>query len=114
MELEKHLEPANSALFELGRRYLGALVEMTMKVEEYLAHIKEYRSRQLPPPAEFNGVPQDIVSLIIVTGSTGDHRAIAALLPGLSEQGTAFIENALLPMYESLSDEVKLDMMTRT
>jgi hypothetical protein len=35
----------NSTLFELGRRYLGALVEMTTKVEEYLAHIKEYGSK---------------------------------------------------------------------
>jgi hypothetical protein len=101
-------------LFELGRRYLGALVEMTMKVEEYLAHIKEYRSRQLPPPAEFNGVPQDIVSLIIATGTTGDHRTIAALLPGLSEEGIGFIEQVLFPMYDGLNEETRLAMIKRT
>ncbi len=35
----------------------GKLVEMTMRVEDYIAHITEYRSRQRPPPAEFNGFP---------------------------------------------------------
>jgi hypothetical protein len=87
---------------------------MTMKVEEYLAHIREYRSKQRPPPTEFNGVPQDIVSLIIATGTTGDHRTIAALLPGLSEAGIGFIEKVLLPMHDGFSDETKLAMMTRT
>jgi hypothetical protein len=28
----------------------GEPVEMTMRVEEYLAHITEYRLRQRPPP----------------------------------------------------------------
>jgi hypothetical protein len=35
----------------------GEPVEMTMRVEEYLAHIAEYRLRQRPPPTEFNGFP---------------------------------------------------------
>ena len=35
----------------------GESVEMTMRVEEYLAHIKDYRFRQRPPPTEFNGIP---------------------------------------------------------
>jgi hypothetical protein len=35
----------------------GELVEMTMRVEDYVANIAEYRSRQRPPPAEFNGFP---------------------------------------------------------
>jgi hypothetical protein len=92
----------------------GDSIQMTMKVEEYLAHIKEYRSKQRPPPMEFNGIPQDIVSLIIATGKTGDGRTIAVLLPGLSEEGTSFIDKVLLPMYDDLSDDKKLEMMTRT
>jgi hypothetical protein len=87
---------------------------MTMRVEEYLARIKEYRSRQLPSPAEFNGVPQDIVSLIIATGTTGDHWTIAALLPGLSQEGMDFIEQVLFPMYDGLDEETRLTMITRT
>jgi hypothetical protein len=36
---------------------IGHSTEMTMKVEEYLAYIKEYKSGQRPPPPEFNGFP---------------------------------------------------------
>ena len=40
-------------------------------------------------------------------------RTIAALLSGLSKQGTAFVHDVLLPMYENLSDKEKMDTVAR-
>ncbi len=54
-----------------------------------------------------------MISLVITTGTSGDFRTIAAVLSGLSDQGTSFVQDVLLPMYENLSDEAKMDMVTR-
>ena len=46
--------------------------EMSMRVEDYLKFSAEYRSKSRSPPPEFNGLPQEIIPLIIAVGTSGN------------------------------------------
>jgi hypothetical protein len=70
----------------------------SMLIIDFLRDQREDGIRETPP--ELNGFPQDVSSIIIGIGVSGNPAVVEGMIPSLSREGAQFINLGLRPLLD--------------